>query len=212
MQAVDQWSSIEEGLGVAWDEAKLAFVAEDAGAVAESAAILAPLGPGKAGSELRFQVRRRGGGPEKLRNLLGRLDRKRIWGALTLVDSRLEIRAERVGHVEGLSESWDGELAKLAPGWRDLLCELELDSTDYLARAALHGAPLNPTRRPDAIAFRFRVSAGIGYGTSPGMVRRCLERMDAEGITGRLSVLNALSDTENVGTQGPVWRVAGRSV
>jgi hypothetical protein len=212
VQAVDQWSAIEAGLGAHWDEAKLSFVAEDAGAVAESAAILAPMGPGKAGSELHFHVLRRGSGPEKLRNLLGRLDRKRIWGSLTLVDSRLEIRAARVADAEGLAESWDGELAKLAPGWRDLLCELELDSTDYLARAALHGAPLNPTRNPNAIAFRFRVSAGIGYGTSPGMVRRCLERMDAEGITGRLSVLNALSDTENVGTQGPVWRVAGRSV
>jgi hypothetical protein len=44
------------------------------------------------------------------------------------------------------------------------------------------------------------------------MVRRCLERMDEAGITGILSVLNALSETDNVGTQGPVWRVAGRSV
>jgi len=44
------------------------------------------------------------------------------------------------------------------------------------------------------------------------MVRRCLERMDAEGITGRVRVLRALSETENVATQGTVWRVAGRSV
>ena len=44
------------------------------------------------------------------------------------------------------------------------------------------------------------------------MARRCFERMDADGITGRLVVLQALSDTENAVTQGPVWRVAGRSV
>ena len=44
------------------------------------------------------------------------------------------------------------------------------------------------------------------------MVRRCLERMDAERITGTLSVVTSLSDTENVATQGPVWRIAGRSV
>ena len=37
---------------------------------------------------------------------------------------------------------------ELPPGWRELLCELELDSTDYLPRAALLGAPLNPTRNP----------------------------------------------------------------
>jgi hypothetical protein len=36
--------------------------------------------------------------------------------------------------------------------------------------------------------------------------------MDGEGITGALTVVNALSQTDNVGTQGPVWRIAGRSV
>ena len=43
------------------------------------------------------------------------------------------------------------------------------------------------------------------------MARRCFERMDAEGITGRIAILHVLSDTENADTQGPVWRVAGRS-
>ena len=33
-----------------------------------------------------------------------------------------------------------------------------------------------------------------------------------DGIPGRLEILRVLSDTDNVGTQGPVWRVAGRSV
>jgi hypothetical protein len=44
------------------------------------------------------------------------------------------------------------------------------------------------------------------------MARRCFERMDAEGITGSLNVLYDLSDTGNAVTQGPVWRLAGRSV
>ena len=100
----------------------------------------------------------------------------------------------------------------LSPGWSDLLCELELDSSDHVPRAALLGAPLNPTRNPDAIALRFRVSGKQGYGASPGMARRCFERMDADGITGRITVLGGLSDTENAVTQGPVWRLAGRSV
>ena len=47
---------------------------------------------------------------------------------------------------------------------------------------------------------------------SPGMARRCFERMDAEGITGRITILQVLSDTENAVTQGPIWRLAGRSV
>ena len=108
-------------------------------------------------------------------------------------------------------DAWEAELAKLPPDWTDLLCELEVDSSDFLPRAALLGAPLNPTRNPDSLALRFRVGRG-GYGTSPTMARRCLERMDAEGITGRIRVLNALSEVGNVATQGPVWRVAGRAV
>ncbi len=44
------------------------------------------------------------------------------------------------------------------------------------------------------------------------MARRCFERMDTEGITGSITVLDGLSDTANAVTQGPVWRIAGRSV
>ena len=59
-----------------------------------------------------------------------------------------------------------------------------------------------------------RVSAAgkQGYGVAPVMARRCFERMDAEGITGSLNVLYDLSDAGNAETQGPVWRLAGRSV
>jgi hypothetical protein len=44
------------------------------------------------------------------------------------------------------------------------------------------------------------------------MVRRCLERMEAERITGTVSVLFGLSDADDAVTQGPVWRIDGRSV
>jgi hypothetical protein len=44
------------------------------------------------------------------------------------------------------------------------------------------------------------------------MVRRCLERLDAEGIRGEIRVLRALSDTRPVATQGPVWYVEGKAV
>ena len=215
MLAVDQWAALEEDLGPRWEAAKLSFSAEEARAVPESATVLAPLGPGRAGRALQFEVARLGGGPEKLRNLLGRLDDKRIWGTLELLEAR---QATEPGlHAvpaprATLASAWDQELAKLAPGWRDLLCELELDSSDYVPRAALFGAPLNPTRRHDALALRFRVSDGGGYGTSPGMARRCLERMDAEGITGRVTVLHGLADTDRAATQGPVWRIGGKSV
>ena len=44
------------------------------------------------------------------------------------------------------------------------------------------------------------------------MARRCLERLDEEGIGGELTVLRVLSDTDAVATQGPVWRVGGKAV
>lgn len=214
MRTVDQWAAIEAELPAGWREAQLAFVPE--APASEAAAVLLPLRPGRAGNELRIHLLREAGDATTLRNVLRRLDQKRLWGTLTLLD--VTAPAEEVGRREtlearpSLAERWDAELALLPAGWRDLLCELELDSTDHLPRAALLGAPLNPTRVPGAIALRFRAAGGWAYGTAPEMVRRCLERMDAEGITGRVRVLQAISDTGNVGTQGPVWRIAGRSV
>jgi hypothetical protein len=214
MRAVDQWTEIQAGLPVDWSEAHLAFTPE--GSVSEAAALLAPLGPGRVGAELRIHVTRGGSGPERTRNVLARLDERRIWGTLGLLD--VEGRSTPAPPVEARSEplslaaTWDALQEELAPDWSDVLCRLDLDSSDHVPRAALFGAPLNPSRIPGAIALRFRASGKQGYGTSPEMVRRCLERMDAEGITGRLSVVFGLSDTDNAVTQGPVWRIAGRSV
>ena len=218
MRAVEQWSAIEAGLDPDWDVVFLTFVAED-GSVGRAAGVLAPLGPLRHGRELRFQVARSGAGPDRLQNLLGRLDRNRVWGELSLLNAHVaETVAEPapilVNGERPLVEQWDDEISKLPPGWRDLLVELGLDSTDFVAQAALVGAPLNVSRVPGEIAIRFRVSRGglVGYGASEGMARRCLERMDGVGITGRLRVVDALSETDPVATLGPVWRLAGRSV
>ena len=67
-----------------------------------------------------------------------------------------------------------------------------------------------PRRRP--VRAPLPLCAPAGYGASPGMVRRCLERCDEDGIAGRVHVLRALSDTRPVQTQGPVWQIAGRTV
>jgi hypothetical protein len=152
-----------------------------------------------------------------VRNTLRRLDGNRIWGTLALVDATAAPAAPAAAtptssRARTLFAAWGELVATLPPDWSDVLCELELDSSDHVPRAALLGAPMNPTRVPDAVALRFRVSGKQGYGVSPQMARRCFERMDAEGITGRIRVIHDLSDTENVVTQGPVWRVAGRSV
>ncbi|MGH3109802.1 MAG: hypothetical protein ACRDQT_02645 [Gaiellaceae bacterium] len=219
MPALDRWKKIEAQLDPAWDVVSLSFVPEDAKAMSRAAGVLAPLGPGRSGKELRLQVSHAGADVDRLENLLGRLDRNRVWGELTLVEARVskpvaEAAPVLVNGERPLVEQWDDEIAKLPPGWRDLLVVLDLDSTDFLAQAALVGAPLNPARVPGEIALRFRVARGglVGYGAADGMARRCLERMDAVGVTGRLRVVDALSETDNVATLGPVWRIAGRSV
>jgi hypothetical protein len=44
------------------------------------------------------------------------------------------------------------------------------------------------------------------------MATRSLERCDNAGFTGAVEILHALSDTNPVGTQGPVWLIGGRAV
>jgi hypothetical protein len=215
MRAADQWARIEAGLEPGWSEARVTF--EPEGAPDEAAAALGPLQPLRMGDELRFHVSRADGGAERVRNTLRTLDRKRIWGTLALVDvaagsSPEAPPAETAARRPRLVDAWESALATLPPDWSDVLGELELDSSDHLPRAALLCAPMNPTRVADESALRFRVSGKQGYGVSRQMARRCFERMDAEGITGRIEIVYDLSDTENAVTQGPVWRVAGRSV
>src|SRR5205814_1128973 len=102
-----------------------------------------------------------------------------------------------------LVESWHTALATLPADWSDLLGEIELISSDYLEVAALQLAPTNPRLTGPGTVLRFRCAARFGYGASPGMVERCLERCDEKGIRGAVRILRALSDTRPVATQGP---------
>jgi hypothetical protein len=112
-----------------------------------------------------------------------------------------------------LASAWDAVVATLPADWSDLLCEIDLTSTDYIDQAALLMAPLNPYQTVGGTpGFQFRVARIFGYGASPGMVHRCLTRLDHAGIPGEVRVLRALSDTHPVGTQGPVWYVGGKAV
>ena len=111
-----------------------------------------------------------------------------------------------------LAAQWDARTANLPPDWSDMLAELALRSSDQLERASLLVSPTNPLRLGDSLVLRFRVARRFGYGVSAGMMRRSLARLDEERIPGVLRILRVLSDTDPVGTQGPVWRVGGRSV
>jgi hypothetical protein len=213
MGLVEQWRRIRSELEADWGEAALNVTVPQAEQRAQAASLLGPAGPGRLGDDLRLSVHRAGGGigPDQADKLFRKLDEARIRGTVTLVtvDERVEREA---APREALAELWDRALAGVPADWSDLLCELQLTSTDHLARGALLTAPINPTRVPDRTAFRFRVAQSFGYGASPQMTRRCLERLDAEGIPGGLALLHVLSDTHNVATQGPVWRVAGKAV
>jgi len=212
---VAQWRRIQSELPAEWRDARLSLSVADDARVARAAALLGPAGPGRSDGGLVFTTSRGGSavGPDAVGRLLQRLDGERIGGTLAVVATggREAPAAEPVAAAT-LAAAWDVAVAGLPADWSDLLCELEVVSTDYLQRTALMLSPLNPTRDPDKIAFRFRVARRFGYGASAQMTRRCLARVDEEGIRGRVGILRALSDTHNVATQGPVWYVEGRSV
>lgn len=213
VKLAEQWREVERGLPEGWGDARLSLTVADESRGGSAAALLGPLMPARSGSQIRFFVARRGAGPspEAARRALQRLDRAGIAGTLELIATgEPEIAPETARPT--LAASWDAELASLPADWSDLYAELELFSTDHLERAALLLAPLNPSRYGGRPGFRFRAARVFGYGASPQMVRRCLARLDEDGIRGRLEVLGVISGSRPVATQGPVWRVGGRAV
>jgi hypothetical protein len=214
VRLAEQWRQIERELPVDWSDARLLLRLRDEADAERAAALLTPLMPGRSGSEIRFHTARRGVGaaPDAVRRQLRTLDEEHIRGELELVSTAAPEPGVPADERPRLTEAWDEALATLPPDWSDLYAELELVSSDHLERAALAMAPLNPARFGERPALRFRAARRFGYGASPGMVWRCLARVDEEGITGQLRILRVLSDTDPVATQGPVWYVEGKAV
>jgi hypothetical protein len=210
---LEQWREIEAQLPERWATARLSLTIEDEGDCDRAAALLGPANPGRRGKQIRFGFGHGGIGPSPhlVKRLLKRLDAERIAGELELLGAD-ELPEAPVPLRPSLAAAWEAELAKLPPDWSDLYCEVRLTSTDYLERAALLMAPLNPARYGGETGFRFRAARTFGYGASPEMTHRCLERLDEAGIPGTLGVLRVLADTHPNATQGPVWYVGGRSV
>jgi hypothetical protein len=213
MRVVDQWNGIEKGLDPKWHDARLDLRVDDEAQLGRAAALLGPAGPGRMGGAIRFYTARRGAGvgPEAVRRMLKRIDDEGIAATLTLVSSDAA-PPEPVISRASLAAEWDAALSVLPGDWSDLLCDLELTSSDHVERAALLLSPLNPIQGIGRPGFRFRCAHSFGYGASNGMVRRCLSRLDEARIPGEVRVLRALSDTHPVGTQGPVWRIGDRAV
>ena len=211
MRLVWQWIELERELPPTWAEIRVSLTVP-AAQRDRAAALLGGANPLRRGDQLRLFISRRGGfGPEAFRRALLRLDRQGVGGTLEL-EHLTEAEPEAIPEARTLAAQWDAMTANLPPDWSDVHGEVRLDSTDYLEPGALALAPVNPSRVAGAVGFRFRCARRFGYGAAPEMVRRCLERLEDAGITGRVRILRALSDTKPVATQGPVWYVAGKSV
>ena len=217
MKLVDQWSAVERRLPAEWELVTLRIRPEQPGDLGEVARILGSMSPGLVDGEVALTIGRLHGssGPQAARRLFTRLDEARVWcelrqeGAATATEEAPPWSADDVA-VATVAQGWDATLATLPSDWSDLLCRLEIDSSDELPRTALLCAPLNPARVSNELAFTFRCGREAGYGVSPTMARRCFERLDAEGLPGRVEVLRLLSQTDNIGTQGATWLVGGK--
>lgn len=214
MSLVDLWRAAENDLPADWRTVDIRLQLLDPETVERALALLAPAQPYRVEPGVfRLSSARDGSaqGPDGIQRLLARLDKEIIIGTLSIADattSTVRLEAPTVS----LAESWDTALAGLPADWSDLLCEVTFDSTDYIERAAVLCIQINPRRAGRGAAMRFRCARVAGYGVAPGMARRCFERCDDEGISGSVSVLRALSDTQHIDTQGPVWQLAGRTV
>ena len=214
MSLAGQWESLGSELPADWGHAELRLELRAADRAAEAAALLAPAQPYRSSpTVLRFAAARDGSAPspDSVARLLRRLDEARIGGTLTLAGSgTAPARAQPA--VTSLAQSWRQAIAGLPPDWSDLLGEIELLSTDYIEPAAVLCIQMNPRRDGRRSALRFRAARLAGYGVSPQMAQRCLERCDEADIRGSVRVMQVFSDTNPVGTQGPVWLIAGKTV
>ena len=85
MRVADQFRDLESRLPADWEDAQLVFTVDDARQSERAAALLAPLGPGRRGNQIRLVVSPREGRLDLLRRLLARLDRERLRGKLEVV-------------------------------------------------------------------------------------------------------------------------------
>lgn len=214
----ERLSAVLDGLPAGWAEAQVVLSVVDADRADRAAALLGPLGPGRSGATFLVRVTPAGlGGPSRdaAARVLERLEAEGIDARLTVPEGDAYRLSETAPPppAPSLAASWDELAARLPADWSDLYLELELASSGDIDRGALLLGPVNPFLfdgpRP---RFRFRAARLAGYGASPSMVRRSLERLDEDGIAGRLELRRVRSDTRHVLTQGPVWREGGRAI
>jgi hypothetical protein len=211
---VDQWKTLGSELPETWSATELELRLEQRSEAELTSRLLGPAQPYRPEpGVLRFRVARDGTAPspDGIQRLFRRIDAERIHGKLSLVGTSTRAAVVEPGEAS-LVDTWAAAEQSLPADWSHAFCELELRSTDYVDRASLDCVPMNLRRVGDTTTLRFRAARAFGYGTSPAMVRRCLERCDADEIKGTVRILYAVSSSDPVGTQGPVWMAAGTNV
>jgi len=216
VRLVEQWSELQAALPQGWQRASLTLELADPAQADRAAVVLGPAAPWRVGSTFRLDVVRRAGAvgadPGLVERTLARLDAEGIGGRLELGSGESEDAAVDVTSARSLAEDWQELVDALPPDWSHALVRVRLDSSDYVDRAALLLAPANPQLVDDLSTLQIRTASHVGYGVSPEMLRRCFERLDRERITGRIEIVQTVSDAHPVATQGPVFRLGGRSV
>jgi len=211
VSVAQQWEAIGSNLPAGWARAELRLELRDRDAADGAAAMLGPAGPYRAApTVLLFSVARDGTAPSP--DNIVRLLRRVPVGTLSLSGSQAAPKITQTREPKSLTASWDAAVAGLPADWSDLQAELELTSSDFIEPASVLCIQCNPRRDGRRAALRFRSARTSGYGVSPEMARRCLERCDAAGIRGSVSVLRVLSGSRHVGTQGPVWLAGGKTI
>jgi hypothetical protein len=219
MALAEHFAELVDGLPRGWKSARFDVTIEDPARVDRAALVLASATPGRSANTFHVPLRGAaedgGASPGVVERALRRLEEEGIRARLRMASFERPERAPAPARPSAdrrlpLAAQWDRLEAKLPADWSDVLAEVELDSTDFVELGALRLGPVNPYLVDDVSTFRFRVAHRFGYGAAPEMTRRCLERLDEEGISGRFRILGVLSDTRPVATQGPLWRIGGR--
>jgi hypothetical protein len=216
VRLVERWSEIQAALPQGWQRAAVTLEVENADDADRAAVVLGPAAPWRVGSRFRIDVGRQtgpvGADPGLVERMLARLDGEGIAGGLELAATEEADAAPEVSTRHSAPEEWQELVDALPPDWSHALIRLTLDSSDYVDRAALLLAPANPQLVDGRSTLQIRVANRVGYGVASEMLRRCLERLDHEAITGRIEIVQTVSDAHPVATQGPVFRLGGRSV
>jgi hypothetical protein len=200
----EQWSEILEALPGDWERILIEFRVPDDDQRERASLLLGREPDGETFSlEVEHDAQTVGLGPEVVTQVLARLTGEGVTGELVL--------AETHTGQHSLADEWDVLVDALPPDWSHLLAQVDLGSSDFVDRAALRMGPMNPLL-VGLRALQFRCARTVGYGVSPGMARRCLERLDGESISGRVSIVHVVSDAHPVATQGPVFRLGGKPV